>query len=238
MSSLHDPGVWMIVALVACLHVTILLGRRFGGPPRWRGLWWLVFLPFSTCLAEGSNTFELLAFVICVGSASYLSVRLANAKARTASVVGAILLVIVLGMSSSVLASTSDYMIGPARWDDADWGETPEQVVYDLNVAYDNANETFGEAGYLDESRFSWLGVSPRGPFTRAFPERLWHTEITGFSRRKTTSYALWVPRGLIKTAIKHARLVALVNGVKPPMPANGVPGFAIDGPYPSGFGY
>jgi hypothetical protein len=239
MSPLRDPAIWMIVALVACMQATFLLGRRFEAKPKWSALWALAFAPLIGVgyAVKGNPTYTVWSFAVVLVCAVYLAVRINKPSLRWPVVAGACLTACFLASWGVGVAATPTYMSGPADWANTDPAANPYWALLDIRqhtvtdpVSGIQLPESLEDSGYLDRLPDSFVDASRRGPFIWSTPEPQWHTWLTGLSRRHDRKYRIWLPKGQVIYAADHARIVEIVDGRPPTVDFDGLPGRPLDG--------
>ncbi|AIE84234.1 hypothetical protein [Fimbriimonas ginsengisoli] len=229
----NDPAKWLVIALVAVVHLAVWAGYRFGGPFRWKGLA-VALIPVLFCgpipmFGQDLRQFWVLLTVPLLAGA-YLALRLRSNGASFAAVACSMLVGGGLVGLASNCGAGATYMVGPIEWASNGQSATPSQILDDL--AYRSERHGIGalkpriqKAGYIDQWILPNNVRAPEGTVSFFYPVREWHSSITGLWTRRLRTFRIWTPAGPIERAIANARLVESTPGFPPASPSDPAPG-------------
>jgi hypothetical protein len=221
MGEFGDPGKWILVALVASIHVTRCIARRSPHHFQLRGL-----LPAIALLValdawggwygmawSGAPAFldsPSVVFYIPLACGLYLACRNRNQWVSLGYALAGFLVFAQVKSAVDEFGKSAPYgmmnLAGPS-WDLNDRSRTIPDVL--RNIRNLPANQAL-PSGYVDAMSIGQkVGISPK-PIRMPIATILWHTPITTLESYRVMNYRLWIPGGSPEYAASHSQLVPL----------------------------
>jgi|GEM_PF-2101143 len=224
-----NPIIWILVAMVACLHATYLIARKLNGPTHWVRLWVIVVLPCVICF-NGLTGFSDLSgiFLVATLCGAFLAVR-AQTTMSAVLVFAGFLFAGIIGSCVVRGWSDGDTYAGA----DPDWEtrfsrshpndyfggrppftvQTPLQAMSNVWAVIQADKESAGnkrhdskiKPGFLDEQdeiKFN------KGPFVFIEPIPQWYSWFTGLYLPRRHIFRISTPGGAADFAANRAELV------------------------------
>jgi hypothetical protein len=208
-STIADPGVYLLVAMVACVHATVVLSRRYAGSFKAHYLFYglaavlassFLFLPVFVNPGPGAVPASPWVWAVPLVCSFALAPRTRSAAASAAVFVagagiGFAFFSFALFLTPPLEQQTRRFgplVIHPAP---ATQYETAFRVVKGLPGPV--------SPGFIDPNTSPALQE-----VTYDRPVQRWHTPITGVPGREIFRYRVWTPGGNPDVAAKNLRLV------------------------------
>lgn len=207
-----DPGKWIVVALIACAHLTFLIFRRSHGKFTWKSfgsaivVCWLAgcccFLPITWTVGTHNQTAWQMLPMLC---GVFLASRASTLEYRVGAAFAGILATVAIISFGSYVASTPEYIGGQPRWTILGDGPSPAQVADNF---LEESDKKVIPKGYITTTTVSSKTPKRVPVYNRTSPVPLWHSAISGIYGRSHRFYRLWTPGGNPKAADAGALLV------------------------------
>jgi len=210
----HDPAKWIVVGILACLHLTYRAWRQSETRFEWTNLlpgFATIFLTGCCCIIapifQGQAVWAPWIAIAC-------GLILSGKQTSTNTRVGVTFLGMVAALGFLIATNMFTHMAGYMGSRPA-WQVSHYQMREAGLPSLDRANKKrHFAAGYVDAGNFGGSNASDPGPFYLTLPRPLWHTFLTGVYAKTERPYRLWLPGGTAQQTLDG--VLAIPNGTPP----------------------
>jgi hypothetical protein len=199
-----DFGKWIVVALVACVQLTILIWRKSTFPFAWKNLIpGMITLVCTGWCCVSSVVGRVTPWVsgVPVLCGLLLSSRTRSTNLRVGSALAGLMAALITSSFVGSLIASGEYVGPEPYWAD---GDAVQDAVWDLHHMPKDQHLPAGYVSAVPED--GKLLPTKVGPFVLNRPVPFWHSAITGLYGKKPEAYRLWLPDR--ETGLKDAILV------------------------------